>query len=133
MAVRFSGEYLGDLRTTVKHESSGAALITDAPVDNGGQGRSFSPTDLLGVSLVSCIATLVGLAATKNGWRLPKFAFEASKEMQANPRRVKRIAIQVDLPSELSQEQRAVLIEAGEGCPVAHSLHPDVEVEIDWR
>ena len=40
--------YKGNLRTEITHVMSGVKLITDAPVDNHGEGKSFSPSDLLG-------------------------------------------------------------------------------------
>ena len=40
-------EYQGDLRTKSTHLQSGNVLITDAPLDNHGKGKSFSPTDLV--------------------------------------------------------------------------------------
>ena len=47
--------YDGDLHCTATHGPSRATLATDAPVDNMGKGESFSPTDLVGTALGTCM------------------------------------------------------------------------------
>ena len=59
--------YKGNLRTEITHVMSGVKLITDAPVDNQGEGKSFSPSDLLATSLSSCMFTIMGIAARTHG------------------------------------------------------------------
>ena len=61
--VKISAEYTGNLRCKATHGPSGAKLITDAPVDNMGKGESFSPTDLLATSMLTCIMTIVAIRA----------------------------------------------------------------------
>src|SRR5512146_2487108 len=51
MAVRMEGRYLGELKVRLHHGPSGTEIMTVAPVDNHGDGSSFSPTDLCAVSL----------------------------------------------------------------------------------
>ena len=55
-------QYNSDLRCTATH-SSGYVLLTDAPKDNHGKGESFSPTDLIGTALATCIITTMAIAA----------------------------------------------------------------------
>src|SRR5262245_1956008 len=57
----------GGLRCELKHGPSAALLGTDAPVDNGGEGSAFSPTDLVGAALLSCALTTMALKAPKAG------------------------------------------------------------------
>ena len=45
--VTINAVYDGDLSCIATHGPSGCELRTDAPVDNAGKGRSFSPTDLM--------------------------------------------------------------------------------------
>ena len=61
--VRIEAKYDGNLRCTATHGPSGNTLITDAPVDNNGKGESFSPTDLLATSMLTCIMTIVAIRA----------------------------------------------------------------------
>ena len=62
--------YKGNLRTEITHVMSGVKLITDAPVDNQGEGKSFSPSDLLATSLSSCMFTIMGIAARTHGFSI---------------------------------------------------------------
>ena len=65
--------YLGDLRTEAIHIDSNSSIITDAPVDNQGLGRKFSPTDLVASSLGSCLLTIMGIAAKTHGINIDKY------------------------------------------------------------
>lgn len=111
-------------------------MITDAPVDNHGQGSAFSPTDLLCVSLATCILTTMGISAQAKGIPLPSAEARVVKHMAADPRRVARIEVHIQLPSEgLGDRERTLLERIAETCPVARSLHPDIiqEVRFTYR
>ena len=84
--VKVTVEYRGDLHCVAKHGPSGAALETDAPVDNQGKGEAFSPTDLVGAALGSCMATIMGIYARANGIPLEGMRLEVTKEMTPSPR-----------------------------------------------
>ena len=57
--------YIGDLRTKSKHLDSNHVITTDAPKDNQGLGRKFSPTDLVASALGSCLLTIMGIVASR--------------------------------------------------------------------
>ena len=59
--------YLGELRTEATHLQSHTTIGTDAPKDNHGKGELFSPTDLVATSLASCMMSIMGIVAMKNG------------------------------------------------------------------
>ena len=67
MTVTFTTTYLGDLRTRMVHGPSGTVVETDAPVDNHGKGERFSPTDLVASALGSCMLTIMGIVAKRDG------------------------------------------------------------------
>ena len=62
--------YTGQLHCDAKHVHSGTQLYTDAPTDHDGLGQSFSPTDLLATALGTCVLTIMGIAAKRQGWEL---------------------------------------------------------------
>ena len=59
--------YEGDLHCRSVHGPSGAELPTDAPLDNQGRGEAFSPTDLVATALSTCILTILGITAERDG------------------------------------------------------------------
>ena len=133
MAVEIDVEYLGDLHCRATHGPSHATLTTDAPVDNGGKGELFSPTDLVAAGLGTCVLTVVGLMARRKGFDLAGTSVHEAKEMNSSgTRRIARLTVVVNLPASLtlSAENRALLDKAAHSCPVHQSLHPDVAVDI---
>jgi len=124
-------EYTGHLMTSATHVNSGEKIITDAPVDNNGKGAYFSPTDLLATSLASCMLTLMGIHAEKNKIKLGKIDVEVTKIMASTPRRVGGIRIHMKIEDNgYTESERGILETAALTCPVAKSLHPDIEQDI---
>lgn len=125
--------YEGDLSCTATHGPSGATMSTDAPVDNRGQGRSFSPTDLVGTAMGTCMVTIMGIAARDRGWDITGTTVTVKKHMVADPhRRIGRLEVVIAVPGEHSPEARAVLEKAALTCPVHRSLK-DVHVPLSFR
>lgn len=127
--------YLGNLKTEVRHDRSGAVVYTDAPPDNRGQGSSFSPTDLVCMSLGTCILTIMGIRAMDNQFSILGARATVEKTMAEQPRRITRLHVRVFLPpGDYSTRQRKVLEAAAHGCPVSQSLSPDLEeiIELIW-
>ena len=127
--------YNGNLRTTLTHLKSGSNFETDAPVDNNGKGERFSPTDLLATSLGTCMITVMGIKARTMGFDLDDIKIDVLKIMKADPRRVGGINLTFYIPEKLvsiDEKTKAVLKNTGETCPVIKSIHPDIEVNIEW-
>ena len=122
--------YLGDLRTTSTHLQSGTEILSDAPVDNHGKGQAFSPTDLLANALGSCMITVMAIKANDMGIELKGTTAEVTKIMQAEPRRIKRLELTLNMAAAVSEKDQTILERVGRTCPVYLSLHPDVEKEI---
>jgi putative redox protein len=124
-------EYQGDLHCKATHGPSGAELNTDAPKDNQGRGESFSPTDLVGTALGSCMLTIMGIAARTLNIDISGTTASVEKEMTAAlPRRIQRLTVRIHVPHSPSPTDREKLERAAHTCPVHKSLHPDVEVPI---
>ena len=131
--VRIDATYDGNLRCSATHGPSGAKLITDAPVDNMGKGESFSPTDLLATSMLTCIMTIVAIRAESKEIDVAGMTGSVEKSMAANPRRVSKLEIIVNLPSNLNMDDRAWLITEGCNCPVCMSVSESMEVDVTFQ
>jgi len=127
--------YNGNLRTTCTHLHSGSSFETDAPIDNNGKGERFSPTDLMSTSLATCMVTVMGIKARTMGFDLNEVKIDVLKIMKADPRRVGRIELTFHIPDSLidiDEKTKAIMRNTGNTCPVRLSIHPDIEVKIDW-
>ena len=129
--------YKGELRTNATHNQSGSVIETDAPTDNRGKGERFSPTDLLCVSLGTCIITTMGIKAADMGIDLTGTTLQVQKHMLSDPRRVGKIDVQLVFPStlQLEEKDKTILQRTGDNCPVMKSIHPDIETGVvyEWK
>ena len=133
MSITVKTKYLGDLRCESFHIKSGNKIITDAPVDNNGKGEAFSPTDLLAASLATCMLTIMGIAAQKNGLNIDGIDCEVTKIMNISPRKVAEVIIVFYFPkNNFDEKQKQLLQDAAYTCPVALSLHPDLKKTINF-
>lgn len=131
VAIRM--EYEGDLHCRAVHGPSGTELTTDAPVDNQGRGESFSPTDLVATALGTCMLTMMGILARTLDINVSGATATVEKEMTAAPpRRIQRLRVKIHVPQAHSAETRAKLERAVHTCPVHKSLHPEVEIPIEF-
>jgi len=126
-------EYQGQLHCQATHGPSGCTLTTDAPVDNKGRGESFSPTDLLATALASCMATIMGIQADTLGIDISGMKIQVEKIMAGEGlRRVAKLPVTITMPIPHDDKTATVMARAASHCPVHHSIHPDIEVPIEW-
>lgn len=129
-----SALYTGSLRTQSVHIKSGNTIITDAPTDNNGKGEAFSPTDLVCSALSSCMITIMGILANREGIELTGLTSEVTKIMADNPRKIKEIQIVFSHPSlKATDVQKEKLKRAAMICPVALSLSDSVIQTISFN
>jgi putative redox protein len=126
--------YEGDLHCHAVHGPSGNTLSTDAPVDNNGRGEAFSPTDLVATALGACMATVIGIVARRKGIAVEGMKIHVRKFMSDDaPRRISRLELDLDMPIPASHPDAKLLESAARGCPVHHSIHPDIDMVMNWR
>lgn len=124
--------YAGDLRCEATHQS-GYTIRTDAPKDNHGKGESFSPTDLVGTALASCIITTMAIGARQvYGFELGAAAARVEKIMSDDkPRRIVGIIIDLQLALPADHPHRTELEKMITRCPVHHALNPEIVVTVN--
>lgn len=132
--TKITGEYIGGLKCSLTHGPSQTVIYTDAPADIGGDATSFSPTDLTAASLVSCIATTLGIYGKRKKWDFTGMRFEITKKMADQPdRRIMHLPINIWMPLDLTQEERRACEQVAYTCPVHKSLHPGIEIHINFH
>ncbi len=112
-------EYTGNLGTSTISPMSENPILTKA--------KPFGPTDLLTVSLSSCIATYIDFVAQKNKFETPIVTVEINKTMNADGTKVEAFATVVNFGKEYSTEQKAIIENAAKTCPVGNSLATDIK------
>ena len=136
MSVQIDAVYTGQLGCKATHAPSGNTMVTDAPVDNGGKGESFSPTDLVGTALGTCVLTILGLVAQRHELDLTGASIRVVKEMVQQPiRRIGSLRTVVTLSADAITDpaMRERLESAARKCPVHKSLHPDIDAPIEFH
>ncbi len=133
MGTLVTGQYQGQKRFSVTHDDSGVSFFTDAPKDNNGLGTSFSPTDLVGTALATCILTTIAIVADRDGLSMDGMRFKVVKEMTADkPRKIGSLNLELFLPATIPESERARLEAFAKSCPVHRALNPDVSVQISF-
>ena len=125
-------KYKGSLRTEAKHLRSGSLIITDAPIDNQGKGEAFSPTDLVATALASCMITIMGIVAERDGIDINGVTADVDKIMSKDPRRIGEIRIKISFKNKLNSDQRDKLERAAKTCPVSGSLHDELKEIVEF-
>jgi uncharacterized OsmC-like protein len=131
--IKIEIEHPGNLHSEAVHTQSGTRLTTDAPLDNGGQGESFSPTDLLATALGTCMTTTMDLYAKRNGFNIDGTKAVVVKHMTSHPvRRVGKLEVLITIPLPADHPQRATLEKVALNCPVQKSLNPEMEMPVTF-
>ena len=103
-------------------------LITDEPVEEGGQDSGPSPLELLAASLASCTAITMEMYAQRKGWEIGDVVVDVDYEpaQRGSPTKFDMV---ITLPKELPDEQRERLMQIAAKCPVHRTLEGEVMFE----
>lgn len=129
--VEMRAKYVGEKHCEIIHGPSASVIETDAPKDNQGRGERFSPTDMVGAALTTCVLTTMAIMAERDGINMDGATACVTKVMNTNPRKIAKLPVVVQMPKGIPKEARAKLEAAAHACPVHRSLHPDVEAPIE--
>ena len=125
---------MGNLRTEAMHVQSTNKILTDAPVDNNGKGEAFSPTDLVCAALGSCMVTIIGIIAERDGVSLEGLSWEITKIMQASPRKIQEVIVDFTWVNPVNDPVFIQKIKnAAKTCPVALSLNPEIKQTVTFN
>lgn len=128
VVVRLEGE---DYTTEV--QVGDHSLIADEPIEFGGNDFGPSPYELLNASLGACTAMTLKMYARRKKWDLEDVLVHLSygktnkyEEHQANPddsnSRIDRFEREIELIGDLSNAQKARLLEIANKCPVHRTI-----------
>ena len=104
-------------------------LITDEPVDKGGQNKGFNPFEILATSLASCTAATLRMYIDRKEWEVEKIDVEVELE---NFPLTKLAVFKRNISFEgdgLSEEQMRRLHAIADACPVHKILTNEIEIQ----
>lgn len=132
--MALSGEYQGNLRVDCLNDATGAKQIVDTKFENFGQMTTYTPLDLLALSLATCALLTIAIYCNQRGIDIEGARFEADKTMATNPNRVAKINVTFIFPPKgYDQKERAGVERALRSCPARNSLSAEMEQDIKFR
>lgn len=108
-------------------------VVTDQPVEDGGQDAGMSPVELFVGSVASCVAYFVGGFCARHNISREGLSIEAEWAIAENPHRVGRIEVIIHLPHRIPAELKERLVKVAHGCTVHQSLTvaPNVTIALN--
>lgn len=124
-------EYIENFRCKVYHEFSDSMLLTDA--SKGSDSKGFTPPELSVISLLTCMATMMGYEAEALKLDISGMKMSVGFDMSNDkPRRIKKINTEFWIPLHVTPHQKELLIKAAKNCPIANSMHPNIEHSMEF-
>lgn len=97
-------------------------VITDQPMEDGGQDAGMSPVELFVGSVASCVAYFVGQFCARHNISRDGLSVNAEWSMAEHPHRVGRIDIGIHLPHRITAEHKERLLKVAHGCTVHQAI-----------
>ncbi|UZT97288.1 OsmC family protein [Chryseobacterium fluminis] len=104
-------------------------LITDEPVDKGGQNKGFNPFEILATSLASCTAATLRMYIDRKEWDVEKIDVEVELE---NFPLTKLAVFKRNISFEgtnLDEEKMKRLRTIADACPIHKILTNEIEIQ----
>lgn len=119
----------GNGRCKIRHELANSEIITDLPPEYGGNGLSFSSTDLVAAALGSCTLKNIDEIIEREGFDPKKIKLVVTKMLSQKPKMIKAIRLEIFYPEKFSDVLLKKLKNAAKTCPVKRSLNPQIQIE----
>ena len=119
-----SVKYLGDLRCTASHASSGTELKTDAKGDKA----FISPVGVLESALGTCTASMIGLFASRHNINVDGMNIDVTVKMEEATHKITTFVMDIKFATKLSDEEIKMLAPVAKSCPVAKALDPSIQI-----
>ncbi len=125
-----AGGFLQDIQSGAHH------LLADEPLAVGGTNRGLTPYGLVSAGLGACTSMTIRMYARRKEWPLTHVSVDVSHAKQhaadaADGEKVDTFRRSVRLEGDLSEDQRARLLEIADKCPVHRTLEANAHIETE--
>ena len=103
-------------------------VLTDAPVESGGEGSGPAPHDLLAAALAACTTLTVNLYARRKGWKLDEVLVTVDHGQEGATYGFQR---SIRLVGGLGAEERERLLDIANKCPVHKTLSGQIAIRTE--
>ena len=110
------------------------ALLSDEPLEVGGDDLGPSPYELLAASLGACTGMTLRMYANHKKWPLKEVRVHLqhekihAKDCEDGKQKIDKIERVIELEGDLSADQKKRMLEIANKCPVHKSLHSPIKI-----
>ncbi len=105
-------------------------VVTDQPIEDGGEDEGMSPVELFIGSLAGCVGYFVAKYCARHGIPSEGLTIDTDWSMAEQPHRVGAVEMTLRLPTILTPAQQERLLKVAHGCTVHQSLAVPPKVAI---
>jgi len=111
-------------------ETRGHRLIGDVPEDLGGHNAGAMPPEWMVPALACCMGTVIALACRERGVPYEGMTLDVECDDIEDEHRLDNFKLTINMPEELDEHMREVVVAAERNCRVANTLMNGAQVEI---
>lgn len=117
--------------------SRGHVILSDEPLESNGTDTGMNPYELLLSSIGACKAITMRMYAERKGWKIDdismelihdKIPAEECDDCETKTGKIDKIEIRVNIKGDLTEEQKARILEIGERCPVQKTILSEIKL-----
>jgi uncharacterized OsmC-like protein len=113
------------------------SILSDEPIESNGTDTGMTPYELLLASIGSCKAITMRMYAERKGLPLEDVSIELEHskipaeeciDSETKTGKIDKIDIRVSIKGNLTEEQKARILEIGEKCPVQRTILSEIKL-----
>lgn len=121
---------IGHEHYVTKLSMRGHLLVADEPLDNGGKDAGPTPTELVLSGLAACTASTLRMYIDRKGWEVERIDMELSISIEKTETgQISHIDRVIHITGNITDEQKARLLEIADKCPVHKLLINPIEIK----
>ncbi|GAA4216861.1 putative redox protein [Sagittula marina] len=111
--------------------------LADEPEAYGGTNRGMSPYGFVAAGLGACTSMTIRMYARRKGWPLESVSVDVThdkvhaQDASGSESRIDRFTRRITLSGDLTQEERARLMEIADRCPVHRTLETGAQIDTE--